>query len=55
MFLVKVKVHRGEPANTEADIQADKLISSKDVPTECRNRSSLHMARALLERRYREL
>jgi len=34
MFLVKVKSHRGEPANGEADIQADKAISSKDVPTE---------------------
>ena len=33
-FLVKVKAHRGEPANEEADIQADKAISSKDVPTE---------------------
>jgi len=40
MFLVKVKVHRGEPANKEADIQADKFISSKDVPTECRNRTN---------------
>ena len=26
MFLVKVKAHRGEPANEEADIQADKAI-----------------------------
>jgi len=25
-FLVKVKAHRGEPANEEADIQADKAI-----------------------------
>ena len=33
-FLVKVKAHRGEPANEEADIQADKVISGKDVPTE---------------------
>jgi len=33
-FLVKVKAHRGEPANEEADIQADKAISGKDVPTE---------------------
>jgi len=27
-----VKAHRGEPANEEADIQADKAISGKDVP-----------------------
>jgi len=33
MFLVKVKAHRGEPANEEANIQADKAISGKDVPT----------------------
>jgi len=33
-FLVKVKAHRGELANAEADIQADKAISSKDVPME---------------------
>ena len=35
-FLVKVKAHRGEPANEEADIQADKAvsISGKDVSTE---------------------
>jgi len=33
-FLVKVKAHRGEPANKKADIQADKAISGKDVPTE---------------------
>jgi len=31
-FLVKVKAHRGEPVNEESDIQADKAISSKDVP-----------------------
>jgi len=29
-----VKAHRGEPANEEADIQADKAISGKGVPTE---------------------
>jgi len=34
MFLVKVKAHRGEPANESADIQVDKTISNKDVPTE---------------------
>jgi len=33
-FLVKVKAHRGEPANEESDIQADNAISGKDVPTE---------------------
>jgi len=33
-FLVKVKAHRGEPSNEEADIQADMAISGKDVPTE---------------------
>jgi len=27
-----VKAHRGEPANEEANIQADKAISGKDVP-----------------------
>jgi len=27
-----VKAHRGEPANEEADIQADKAISGKNVP-----------------------
>jgi len=32
-FLVKVKAHREEPANEEADIQADKAISGKHVPT----------------------
>jgi len=39
-FLVKVKVHRGEPANEEADIQADKAISGKDVPTEWHDRTN---------------
>jgi len=33
-FLVKVKAHRGEPANEEADIQANKSILIKDVSTE---------------------
>jgi len=40
MFVVKVKAHRGEPANEEADIQADKAISGKDVPTEWHNRTN---------------
>jgi len=39
-FLVKVKVHRGEPANEEADIQADKAISGKDVHTEWHDRTN---------------
>jgi len=47
-FLVTVKAHRGEPANEEADIQADKAItlsawmsasSSKDVSTEWHDRT----------------
>ena len=38
--LVKVKAHRGEPANEEADIQADKTISDKDVPTEWHDRTN---------------
>ena len=39
-FLVKAKAHRGEPANEEADIQADKVISGKDVPTEWHDRTN---------------
>jgi len=39
-FLVKVKAHRGELANEEADIQADKAISGKNVPTEWHNRTN---------------
>ena len=39
-FLVKVKAHRGEPANEEADIQANKAISGKDVPTEWHDRTN---------------
>ena len=39
-FLVKVKAHRGEPANEEADIQADKAISGKEVPTEWHDRTN---------------
>jgi len=38
-FLVKVKAHRGEPANEEADIQANKAISGKDVPMGRTNRA----------------
>ena len=53
--LVKVKALRGEPANEEADIQADKAISGKDVPTEWHKSSSFDMARASPERRYSEL
>ena len=33
-FLVKVKAHHEEPAMKKANIQADKAISGKDVPTE---------------------
>ena len=40
-FLVKVKSHRGERANEEADIQTDKAISGKDVSTEWRDRTNL--------------
>jgi len=51
-----VKAHRGEPANEEGDIQADKAISGKDVSTEWQDKSnSFHMARASPERRYGEL
>ena len=39
-FLVKVKAHCGESANKEADIQADKAISGKDVPTEWHDRTN---------------
>ena len=39
-FLVKVDAHRGEPANEEADIQADKAISSNDVPVEWHDRTN---------------
>jgi len=35
-----VKARRGEPANEEADIQADKAISGKDVPTEWHDRTN---------------
>ena len=39
-FLVKVKAHRGEPANEKADIQADKAISCKDAPMEWHDRTN---------------
>jgi len=39
-FLVKVKAHRGEHANEDADIQADKAISGQDFPTEWSERTS---------------
>ena len=39
-FLIKVKAHRGEPANEEDDIQTDKAISSKFVPTERHDRTN---------------
>jgi len=40
MFLVKVKVHRGDVANEEADIQADKAISGNDFPMEWHDRTN---------------
>ena len=40
MYLVKVKAARGEPANEETDIQADKALSGKDVPPECHDRTN---------------
>jgi len=59
MFLVKVKAHRDEPANEQANIQADKAVSTKDVPTEWHDRTKRavfrDMARASKERRYDEL
>ena len=39
-FLVKVNAHRGEPANEETKIQADKTISGKEVPTEWHDRTN---------------
>ena len=39
-ILVKVKVHRRTPANEGADIQADKAISGKNVPTEWHDRTN---------------
>jgi len=35
-----VKAHRGKPADEEADIQADKAILGKDVPTEWHDRTN---------------
>jgi len=35
-----VKAHRGEPANEEADIQANKAISGKDVPIQWHDRTN---------------
>jgi len=34
-----VKAHREEPANEEANIQADKAIAGKDVPAEWHDRT----------------
>jgi len=39
-FLLKVKAHRGEPANEEGDMQADKAISGQDVPMEWHDRTN---------------
>jgi len=38
-FRVKVKAHRGEPENEEADMQADKAIAGKDIPAEWHDRT----------------
>jgi len=35
-----VKAHQEEPANEQANIQADKAVSSRDVPTEWHNRTN---------------
>jgi len=40
MFLVKMKAHRGEPTKEEADIQANKAISSKIVIKKWHNRTN---------------
>jgi len=40
MFLGKVNAHRGESTNEEADIQADKAISGKDVPVKWLDRTN---------------
>ena len=39
-FLIKVKAHRGEPANEDADIQAHKAISGKVVSSEWHDRTN---------------
>jgi len=35
-----VKAHQGDPANAEANIQADKAISGKDITTEWHDRTN---------------
>jgi len=40
MFLVKVKAVLGEPAHEETDVQADKALPGKDVPTEWHDRTN---------------
>jgi len=40
IFLVRVKAQRSEPANEEADIQADKAIAGKDVRPEWQERTN---------------
>jgi len=57
-FLFKVTAQGGETVNEEADIRANKAISSKDVPMEMARQDksrSLHVAKASLEKRYGEL
>jgi len=46
-FLVKMKMHRGEPANEGADILADKAISDPKVGKELYEWSSLHVEKTV--------
>ena len=48
-FLVKVKVHRGEPANEGADTLADKAISHQEITLVfiCRIRMRLYVIKTL--------
>ena len=55
-FLVKVKAHRGEPANEEADIHYFQVRQRGSHGMARQDKSSsFHMARAPPERRYDEL
>ena len=46
-FLVKMKMHRGEPANERANILADKAISDPKVGKEWYESSSLHVEKTV--------
>ena len=46
-FLVKVKAHRGEPANEGADILADKAISDPNVVVPTDESSSLYVEKTV--------